>query len=110
MVTTGQRIKAARKAANMTQGDVAFKMRVTGDCISKWERGFRDPKYNTLCRIADSLGVDVSNLLPGSEDVACVVRCKDCIQMLEKGWCSLHSTPMTRNDFCSYGERRSNHG
>ena len=38
-------------------------------------------------------------------DAVEVVRCKDCQQMLQKGWCSLHNTPMAQEDFCSYGER-----
>lgn len=39
-------------------------------------------------------------------DAVEVVRCKDCQQMLQKGWCSLHNTPMAQEDFCSYGERK----
>lgn len=40
-------------------------------------------------------------------DAVEVIRCKDCQQMLQKGWCSLHNTPMAQEDFCSYGERRT---
>lgn len=47
----------------------------------------------------------VLDTLPAVDAVE-VVRCKDCEQMIEKGWCSLHGAPMTRNDFCSYGKRR----
>jgi hypothetical protein len=43
-------------------------------------------------------------------DAVEVVRCKDCQQMLQKGWCSLHNTPMAQEDFCSYGERRTEDG
>ena len=43
-------------------------------------------------------------------DAVEVVRCKDCQQMLQKGWCSLHNTPMAQEDFCSYGERRADNG
>ena len=39
-------------------------------------------------------------------DAVPVVRCKECQEMIEKGWCSLHGTPMNINDFCSYGEKR----
>lgn len=65
-MTTGQRIKSARKAAKMTQAELAFKMGVTNHCINKWETGVRNPKHNTLCRIADAIGVDVNCLLPVS--------------------------------------------
>jgi hypothetical protein len=43
-------------------------------------------------------------------DAVEVVRCRQCNHMIEKGWCSLHSTPMNRDDFCSYGERRADDG
>lgn len=43
-------------------------------------------------------------------DAVEVVRCRQCNHMIEKGWCSLHNTPMNRDDFCSYGERRADDG
>ena len=52
--------------------------------------------------------VDVGDIedIPAANVVE-VVRCKDCQEMIEKGWCSLHQTPMNINDFCSYGGRRA---
>ena len=44
-------------------------------------------------------------------DVVAVVRCKDCIYANQftddKVWCSLGATSYRPNDFCSYGERRT---
>lgn len=63
-MTSGQLIKAARKKAKMTQAQLASKMGVTNHCINKWETGVRNPKYGTLSRIADALGISVNCLLP----------------------------------------------
>ena len=65
------------------------------------------------CLISFILGGCVGLLIGGClaaareepKDGVDVVRCYKCNHMIEKGWCSLHSTPMSVNDFCSYGER-----
>lgn len=62
-MTTAERIKTARKEAGITQDELASKMFVTHHCISIWERGLRQPKYETLARIADALGINVNRLL-----------------------------------------------
>ena len=62
-MTTGQRIKDARKKAKLTQAELACRLGITNHCISMWEKGTRNPKYDTLVRIADALGINVSNLL-----------------------------------------------
>lgn len=61
-MTTGQRIRAARKAANMTQAELAQKLGIPFQSISQWERDIRNPKKETLIRIADALGVSISDL------------------------------------------------
>jgi transcriptional regulator with XRE-family HTH domain len=48
----------------MTQAELAAKMGVTEHCLSRWESGARNPKYENLCRIANALCVDVDKLLP----------------------------------------------
>ena len=62
-MTIAERIKTARKEAGITQEELASKMYVTHHCISMWERGLRKPKYETLARIADALGINVNGLL-----------------------------------------------
>lgn len=56
-MTTGQRIKAARKKAEMTQAELAAKLGIPYQSIGQWERDIRNPKRETLERIADALGV-----------------------------------------------------
>lgn len=59
--------------------------------------GFGQNKYIPLKAVENAPTIDAEP----------VVRCKDCDHMPEKGWCSLHDTPMNRYDFCSCGERRA---
>ncbi len=66
-MTTGQRIRAARKRAGLTQADLASKLGIPYQSIGQWERDVRNPKYETLQRIADALETPLSGLLSGPE-------------------------------------------
>ena len=61
-MTTGQRIKAARLKAGMTQAELAKKLGVAYQNIGQFERDVRKPKYETLERIAGALNVEVQSL------------------------------------------------
>lgn len=61
-MTTGERIKAARKEAGMTQGELAARLNIPAQSVSQWERDLRNPKVETLKKIAVALGVTVSEL------------------------------------------------
>ena len=41
-------------------------------------------------------------------DAVEVVRCKDCQDYLEDGYCWRLGVHMEQDDFCSYGERKDN--
>lgn len=62
-MTTGARIKAARKAAGMTQAELANRLGIPYQSIGQWENDLRNPKYETLQKIADALGVTVLYLM-----------------------------------------------
>lgn len=59
----GENIKILRMSANMTQGDLADKLRVTVSSISAYENGVRMPSYDTLIKIARLYNVTTDNLL-----------------------------------------------
>lgn len=61
-MTTGQRIKNARKAAGMTQAELASKLGIPFQSISQWERDLRNPKQETLDKIAIALNVSTFEL------------------------------------------------
>lgn len=57
-MTTGQLIRRARKNADMTQADLARLLNIPFQSISQWERDLRNPKMDSLKRIANVLGID----------------------------------------------------
>lgn len=60
--TWGQRIRAARRKADMNQADLARAVGASQQAISQYETGFRAPPDSLRLRIAAALGVDVSEL------------------------------------------------
>lgn len=64
-MTTGERIRQARKSAGMTQAELARRLDVTPQTVSQYERGLINPKIETLRKFADALGVTSEVLLCG---------------------------------------------
>ena len=60
-------LKTRRKIKNLTQVDVAEKMGVTPQAVSKWERGESLPDISLLSALAKLYGVSVENILNGNE-------------------------------------------
>lgn len=54
-MTIGQKIKATRKNAGLTQKELAQKMGLSFQSIAQWENDLRKPKIETLKKIADAL-------------------------------------------------------
>lgn len=59
-MTRGQRIKAARKNSGLTQKELGSRLGVAYQTVAQWENDLRNPKYETVQRIADALGVPES--------------------------------------------------
>ena len=62
-MTTGERIKQARKKVGMTQAALADKLGISYVGVSQWENDLRNPKYETLKRIASVLQTTPENLM-----------------------------------------------
>ena len=65
MNTIGQNIAYFRKQKNMTQEELAEKMSVTAQAISKWECDTSYPDITVLQTLSKTLGVSVTELLEG---------------------------------------------
>lgn len=63
ILTTGEKIKQARKNAGITQKNLGDKLGVSPVMISQYESNTRNPKLQTLQKIADALNVTLSDLL-----------------------------------------------
>ena len=56
-------LKALRKKKGITQEELAARLNVVRQTVSKWEKGLSVPDADVLCKIADALDTDVSTLL-----------------------------------------------
>lgn len=60
----GGKIRRARLRAGLSQGGLAKKMGMSASIISQWEIGMREVRISMLEKIAQAIGVDVTDLLP----------------------------------------------
>ena len=58
-----EKIKSLRKQKGITQEELAIRLNVVRQTISKWEKGISVPDAEMLIRIADIFEVSVSELL-----------------------------------------------
>ena len=70
MNTIGQNIAYFRKQKNLTQEELAEKMSVTAQAVSKWECDTSYPDITVMQTLARTLGVSVESLLEGERPVA----------------------------------------
>ena len=63
-----ENIKAFRKDRGLTQEELAIRVNVVRQTVSKWEKGLSVPDADMLQKIADVLEVSVSQLLGREEE------------------------------------------
>lgn len=73
------RLREARKRSGLTQMQIAEKLGITAQSYSQYETGKRQPKAETLKRIANALGVLPGDLrqdgfYPTSQEIAAMKR------------------------------------
>ena len=68
-MTVGEKIRAARKTAGLTQKELAEKMNISYQNLAQWETGKRNPKLENLEKIAAALEIPVEQLLPGQTTI-----------------------------------------
>lgn len=61
--TFGQRFQRLRKSAGLTQEDVANRLNITAQAVSKWENDVSAPDISALTELADILHVSLDELL-----------------------------------------------
>lgn len=61
--TFGQRFQRLRKNAGLTQEDVATKLNITPQAVSKWENDVSAPDISVLTELSDILHVSADELL-----------------------------------------------
>ena len=64
-MTFGENLQFLRKRANMTQEDLAEKMEVSRQSVSKWESNSSYPETEAILRLCDLFHCDMATLLRG---------------------------------------------
>lgn len=59
----GENIRALRKARGLSQQELAERLHVVRQTVSKWEQGLSVPDADMLVRLAECLEVSVEELL-----------------------------------------------
>lgn len=62
-MTTGQRIQQARKKAGLSQKQLGEKLGLSASMIGQWENDLRNPKRETLVKIAHALEISAAYFL-----------------------------------------------
>ena len=83
-MTTGQRIKAARMKAGLTQKELGTKLGVSESFIAQYETDKRNPKKETLEKIADALDVHFLELYSDEEIVEITAYVRVGMKIAEK--------------------------
>lgn len=79
----GSFVARVRKDKNMTQAELASKIKVTDKAVSRWERGLGFPDINTLEPLAEALGVSVLELMKSEKIETEDIQCEDATLILK---------------------------
>lgn len=66
-MTIGERLRTLRKAAGLTQKELGQKLGVSASMIGQYETNLRNPKFETLQKIAAVLNVNITEIVDLSE-------------------------------------------
>jgi len=92
------RIKEARKKAGLTQKELGARAGMSESMIGQYETGYRRPKYSTLERIAEAMGLTADCFLedrndPDVQNIMLEDFCASSYELLIKlravGWAEL---------------------
>ena len=64
----GKFISMLRKDKKLTQEQLAYKMGVSTNAVSKWERGLSFPDVSLYKKICEELGISIEELINGEKD------------------------------------------
>jgi transcriptional regulator with XRE-family HTH domain len=63
-----ERLYEVRKRSGMTQNDLADRLNVSRQAVSRWEMGTAKPDFENLIAISDLFGISIDYLLKGREE------------------------------------------
>ena len=82
----GERITALRKERSISQAELAGKLGVSRQAVSKWEQGSSSPDTAKLIQLAELLGTDVEYLATGisPEPKSVVLNVVETVERVEE--------------------------
>jgi HTH-type transcriptional regulator/antitoxin HipB len=80
----GQRLQQLRKAAGLTQAQLAEQIGLSQNGLSQWEAGLREPGISQVAKLCEVLGVKCDAFMEApAADVAPVPRSRPSVQTAE---------------------------
>ena len=79
-----ENIRAFRQKMGMTQEELASRLHVVRQTVSKWEKGLSVPDAELLIRLAEVLEVSVAQLLGGEAETATEEKPDAMIEQLSR--------------------------
>ena len=82
----GERITALRKEKNISQTELAKRLNVSRQAVSKWEQGTSSPDTDRLIQLAEILGTEVEYLATGThpEPGSVVLNVVETVERVEE--------------------------
>ncbi len=80
--TLGERIAALRRERGMTQEELAIRLNITPQAVSKWERGVGLPDITVLAQLAQALDTTVGTLFGENDEASASASLPDCFDGL----------------------------
>lgn len=65
----GEQLQVQRKIHNMSQNELADKLGISRQSISKWENGATLPSFSNVIAISDLFGLSLDDLIRGDEEL-----------------------------------------
>ena len=87
------RLQALRKSHGLSQEQLAEKLDVSRQAISKWESGQANPDINNLLKLSSIYEVSTDYLLSGREADSQIIYNDRVIYKEKKGFKKLHDLP-----------------
>ena len=79
-----ERLYEVRKRSGMTQNDLAEKLNVSRQAVSRWELGTAKPDFENLIAISNLFEISIDYLLKGNENDVQMPACLDSEQKVTK--------------------------
>ncbi|MGH9475712.1 MAG: helix-turn-helix domain-containing protein [Terriglobales bacterium] len=84
MIAIGARIREARLASGLSQGDLENRTGLLRCYLSRVENGHTEPSLQTLARIAKALNMSVAGFFTGAEDGGAAALSDDELEFLSR--------------------------